>query len=71
MIVRLQHASLADLVDRFPDLKQRYEVVTDRRQRRSDADPAMQRHDRRRTDVSERLRTDGWVVVPAARRGRN
>ena len=74
IIIAPDRVDMRDLVDRFPDMAARYDVLIDRRWReRRSAEPASagaerRRQDRRRLDVSERLRTNGWVVIPAAQR---
>jgi hypothetical protein len=74
IIIAPDRVPLRDLVDRFPDLTARYEIRLDRRwrERRSVAPESQgeerRRHDRRQLDISERLRKDGWVLIPAAQR---
>jgi len=74
IVLSADRSALAEVVDRFPDLPDRYTLVVDRRRharRRADMEFSgrnLRRSDRRQTDLSERLRTDGWAIVPGARR---
>jgi hypothetical protein len=73
MIIARSRVAMSDLIDRFPDLTTRYEVRFEQRwhERRSAdlaSDENRRRRDRRRLDVSEMLRRDGWAIVPGARR---
>ena len=74
MIIARSRVAMSDLLAKFPDMTTRYEMHFERRwhDRRS-ADVLSgqdsRRRERRRLNVSEQLRKDGWVIIPAADRG--
>jgi hypothetical protein len=74
MIIARSRVVMSDLLERFPDLTRRYEVQFERRwhdRRSTHASPRedRRRRERRRLDVREKLRADGWVMISAANRG--
>ena len=73
LIIAPERVTFRDLVDHFTDLTRRYDIRLERRghERRSRAMPTSEerrKHDRRQSDFGERLRKNGWVIVPAAQR---
>ena len=75
VIVAPVRAAFRDLLGRFDNTDEHVEICLDRRRgerRRAPASCASEeqrrRRDRRTLDVSEPLRTAGWVVIPAAQR---
>jgi hypothetical protein len=74
MVISRSHVAMSDLLDHFPDLTTRYEVCFERRWHQRRIAPAPQdgdrrQHDRRQRDISDKLRRDGWVIVPGVSRG--
>jgi len=74
LIVARDHIGSAAAMQRFGDIGARVEFRLDQRhgeRRRPHAGSAHERRrrDRRERDVTERLRTAGWVLIPAAQRG--
>ena len=74
VIISPDRAVFRDMLDRFDDPDEHVEIRLDRRrgERRGDPASSMNRErrgsDRRTFDVSEALRTAGWVVIPATQR---
>ena len=73
LIIASERADFFDVVQRFRDTAS-VEVRLDRRRgerRRAPQSPTSEerrRHDRRELDVSEQLRTVGWVFIPGSQR---
>ena len=75
VIVAPVRAAFRDLLQRFDNTDEHVEICLDRRrgERRLASDSSAsevqrRRRDRRTFDVSEPLRTAGWVVIPAVQR---
>jgi hypothetical protein len=74
VIVVPDRAAFRDILSHFDDADEHVEICLDRRrgERRcaqgSSISERRRRRDRRTLDVSEPLRTTGWVIIPAARR---
>jgi hypothetical protein len=73
LIIASERADFFDVVQRFRDTAS-VEVRLDRRRGERRRAPQFstseerRRHDRRALDVSEQLRTVGWVFIPGAQR---
>jgi hypothetical protein len=71
LIISRDSVGVPEVVQRFGDIGARVEIRVDQRQgepANSSASDERRRRDRRARDVSERLRTAGWVFVPGAQR---
>jgi DNA-binding response OmpR family regulator len=71
LIISRDSVSGPEVLQRFGDIGARVEIRVDQRQgepANSSASDERRRRDRRARDVSERLRTAGWVFVPGAQR---
>jgi DNA-binding response OmpR family regulator len=74
LVVARERVGIYDVVQRLGDSAPRVEIRLDLRQgdrRRAPRGPTSEerrRRDRRRLDVSDQLRTDGWAFVPAVHR---
>jgi DNA-binding response OmpR family regulator len=74
LIIARESVGVPEVVQRFGDIGARVEIRVDQRHgegwrpANSSAGDGRRRRDRRARDVSERLRTAGWVFVPGAQR---
>jgi DNA-binding response OmpR family regulator len=74
LIIARESLGVPEVVQRFGDIGARVEIRVDQRHgegwrpANSSAGDGRRRRDRRARDVSERLRTAGWVFVPGAQR---